>query len=231
MPTSNCRDHVPAAILAVLLCLAAGVTGARTEPAATDPEVQIDGLMRLMSGNFDNFAQFSAQATADKPMFSLLGIQRRLVTVPALGAHVVFAQVNNDADPTRIYRQRLYSFAADEYGELVMKTWSFVDEVGARDIMGRLADLAAMPIEAFRPSLPEGCDMRWSQDAEGWTGRVDPQTCRITSRRRGTPIKLRATEIVTRSGLRSEESGFTPEGEMVFGLPDGVYYEFLPTAP
>lgn len=226
--TADCRRRLAGA--AALLLGLAGATATDTPALAADDANTPAALLAMMSGDFDNRAQFTAQPAAEKPLFSLLGVQRRAVTVPALGAHMLYAQVNNDADPGKVYRQRLYSFTAAGGGEVVMESWSFVDEAAVRDVLGRLADLATMPAAAFRPSLPDGCEMRWIRDDDSWTGRVDPATCTIASKRSGAPMKLRATEIVTADRLWNEESGFTPDGAMVFGLPDGVYYEFLPAA-
>lgn len=183
-------------------------------------------LIALMTGDFDNRRQFEAQPPADKPQFLLMGLQRRPVQVSALGTHVVYAQVNDAADPARIRRQRLFVLLPEADGSVVMKSWSFADETAARDILGRLGDLKRMPATAFRPSLPPGCDMRWTLVAGTWSGRVDPATCSIRGRRDGAPMKLRSTELLGPDGLRNEEAGFTSTGEMTFGLPDGVYYEF-----
>lgn len=222
------KRTVIAALLAAGLALSGPAVPAATAggPRPATPVPDLATLLAWMTGDFDNRAQFEAQPPAAEPRFLLLGIQRRLVQVPALGTHIVYAQVNDAADPARIRRQRLFAFAPDAGGGIVMTSWSFVDEDAARDILGRLGDLAAMPATAFRPSLPAGCDMRWTATEGTWSGRVDPGTCTISARRDGAPMKLRSTEILDAAGLRNEEAGFTAAGVMAFGLPDGVYYEF-----
>jgi len=214
------------------IAIAALLTGLSTLATAADPPQRaaavpdLATLTALMTGDFDNRRQFEAQPPAKEPQFLLMGLQRRAVQVPALGTHVVYAQVNDAADPARIRRQRLFVLVPEADGSVVMNSWSFADETAARDILGRLGDLERMPATAFRPSLPPGCDMRWTLVAATWSGRVDPTTCSIRGRRDGAPMKLRSTELLGPDGLRNEEAGFTSAGEMSFGLPDGVYYEF-----
>lgn len=194
---------------------------------AGDQTAALTRLLAWMTGDFDNRAQFEAQPPSTEPVFALLGQQRRVVKVPALGEHVVYAQINSNADPAQVYRQRLLVFTPGEDGALRMTTWSFADEAAHRDILTRLDDLADMPREAFVPSLPAGCEADWERRGEALYSQINANTCRIDSQRGGR-IGIQSTEIVEPDGIRSEESGYSLDGRMLFGLPQGQYYEYQP---
>ena len=188
----------------------------------------LETLMTWMSGDFDNRQQYEAQPAAEEPLFSLLGLQRRVVEVPALGEHVVYAQINNDADPANVYRQRLYVFELLEDGRIHMTNWGFADGAGNQDILGRLADLDTLPRDAFTNSLPETCASNWVRRAGEFYTYIDPQQCIIESRR-GGQLGIQSTEFVGENRIRNEESGWELDGSMRFGLPEGVYYEYQRT--
>jgi catechol 2,3-dioxygenase-like lactoylglutathione lyase family enzyme len=192
---------------------------------SSDKPSALARLLAWMTGDFDNRAQFAAQPPSAKPVFALLGQQRRAVSVPALGQHVVYAQINSDADPAQVYRQRLLVFTPGDGDTLRMTTWSFADEPAHRDILTRLDDLASMPREAFVPSLPPGCEAEWAWRDEVLYSQIRADACHIDSQRGGR-IAIQSTEIVGSGGIRSEESGYSLDGRMLFGLPEGQYYDY-----
>ncbi|MDJ0927582.1 MAG: chromophore lyase CpcT/CpeT [Gammaproteobacteria bacterium] len=188
----------------------------------------LETLMAWMSGDFHNRQQYEAQPPADEPLFGLLGLQRREVEAPALGDHVVYAQINNDADPANVYRQRLYVFELLDGGVIRMSNWGFADPDANKDILGRLEDLASMPRDAFTNSLPETCTSYWTKRDDEFYTYIDPDKCIIESRR-GGKLGIQSTEFVSEDRIRNEESGWELDGRMRFGLPEGIYYEYQRT--
>lgn len=195
-------------------------------PAWSEPG-DLDTLLEWLAGDFDNRAQVAAQPESDEPLYSLLGLQRRVVSVPVLGEHVVYAQINNDADPAKVYRQTLMVFGEDAgIGQFRSRTVSFADEEANADIIDRLDDLAGMTAEDFVDRLPEGCSPNWQWRDSEYRMFIDPDDCVITSQYTGKKRHIQGTEFVSPEFIRSEESGYRPDGSMIFGLPEGVYYVY-----
>jgi len=187
-------------------------------------------LMLWMTGDFDNRRQHAAQSTpaGAEPRFALLYLKRRVVVVPALGAQVVYAQINEGSEDGPMYRQNFLVFARDADGGISSRAWRWRDSDSAAGLPGRLDSLAGAGADEFEPALPAGCDMHWQQEGERFIGRIAAADCRVVSGRTGQPRGIRATEIVEAGRLQSEEAGFAPDGALLFGLPDGVFYEFDP---
>lgn len=185
-------------------------------------------LMLWMTGDFDNGRQHAAQSTpvGAEPQFGLLHLTRRVVAVPALGAQVVYAQINEGGVDGPMYRQNFLVFRRDADGAITSRAWRWRDADGAAALPGRLGTLAGAGLEDFAPALPPGCDMRWQEQDGRFTGRIAAADCSVISGRTGQPRGIRATEIVEPGRLQSEEAGFAPDGSLLFGLPDGIYYEF-----
>lgn len=187
-------------------------------------------LMLWMDGDFANRPQFAAQSTpADaEPQFSLLYLKRRVVVAPALGAQVVYAQINEGAAGGPLYRQNLLVFTRAADGSISSRAWRWRDADGAAMLADRLELLVTAAADDFLPALPPGCDMRWEEQDGRFIGRIAAADCSVVSGRTDQPRGIRATEIVEPGRLRSEEAGFAPDGSLLFGLPDGVYYDFEP---
>ena len=184
-------------------------------------------LLEWIAGDFDNREQVAAQPPSDEALYSLLGLQRRVVTAPALGEHVVYAQINNDADPANVYRQTLMVFSEDpDTGQIRSRTVSFADPEANADIIDRLDDLSDMSPDAFVDSLPDGCAPAWNWRDGEYRMFIDPDACVIVSKYTGEPRHIQGTEFVSPDAIRNEESGYRPDGSMIFGLPDGVYYVY-----
>ncbi len=184
-------------------------------------------LMRWMTGDFDNRRQVEHQEHRDPPLYSLLGLQRRQVEVPALGDRVIYAQINHEADPDQIYRQSFVVFHVDKRsGVIRSENWSFADPTDKKTILSRLYDLQNMSREDFKRALADTCIATWEARGEEFYAQISAQKCVLTSRRSGEALRLQATEFVGADGIRNEESGYKADGTMTFGLPPQQYYEF-----
>lgn len=186
-------------------------------------------LLLAMTGDFDNRRQHATQSTPPgaEPQFGLLHLKRRLVAVPALGAQVVYSQINEGAADGPLYRQNFLVFERDAGGAITSRAWRWRDAGSAAALPGQPGALAGAAAGDFLPALPPGCDMRWQEEGR-FIGRIAAADCSVVSGRTGQPRGIRATEIIEPGRLRSEEAGFAPDGTLLFGLPDGVYYEFDP---
>jgi hypothetical protein len=195
-------------------------------PALAEPG-DLATLLDWISGDFDNREQVRAQPVSDQPLYSLLGLQRRLVVAPALGEHVVYAQINNDADPAKVYRQTLVVFSQDpDGGPISSRSLAFADQEANADILQRLADLKDMTAEDFVAALPDACSADWKWRDGEYYSFVDAKDCVITSGYTGKQRGIQSTEFVSPAGIRNEESGYKADGSFIFGLPAGVYYDY-----
>lgn len=205
-----------------LISTLASLTAALTFCASAQSST-LDKLLPLITGDFDNRAQFEAQ---EGDTISRLGLQRRRVNAPALGTHVVYAQINHRADPSDIYRQTIMVFEEADDGAVSSRTLRFADADAHRDIMDNLERFETLTADDIGPALPGGCDPSWSFDGEQFISRISADECVIISRRTGNPRHIQGTEFVRIDAILNEESGYREDGSMIFGLPEGVYYRY-----
>ncbi|MCC5795447.1 MAG: lipocalin family protein [Chromatiales bacterium] len=192
----------------------------------------LDELYPLLPGDFDNARQVAAQVIGEgqPPMFLWLRVQRRAVEVPALGDTVLYSEITRGAEPGFVTRRILMVFGTDARGRVYSEAWRWRDADEAAGIAERLDRLAGLPAETFERALPDGCTMYWAREGKEWVGRISEDTCIVPAARTGEPRRIRTTEIAGLDGLRTEEAGFTPEGRELFGMPEGVYFEFEPAS-
>lgn len=197
------------------LLLSAGV--------AAEQEGDLSVLLDWITGDFDNIAQFEAQ---DGNAVDHLGLVRRVVTAPVLGEHVVYAQINQRADPADVYRQTIMVFEETADGSILARYLRFADKEAHLDILSDLARFGSLTADDFVPSLPAGCEPDWRFDGSVFTGLVARETCLITSSYDGTTRHIQSTELVGVDTIRNEESGYREDGSMIFGVPDNMLYSY-----
>jgi len=198
--------------------------------SAAQADGDLEQLIDWMSGDYSNAAQFAEEmlVNPEQPRFINLRMMRRPVAIPALGEHLVYGHLSRAEQADTAYRRNIFAFAVDGAGRITMSAWQFRDADAAEGVEQRLASLAGASAEDFVPALPDGCTMYWQREPERFVGRISADSCRVVAARSGVPRGIQATEIVSAARIQTEESGFADDGTMLFGLPDEVYYEFLP---
>lgn len=209
------------AALLLTACLLPGCIGTGTPKQRGS----LEQLLEWIVGDFDNRAQFEAQADGDST-FSHLGLQRRLVIAPAIGEHVVYAQINRRADPGDVYRQSLQVFERDARGNISSRNLSFAEPDKYRDIIANPNAFAALRPTDLVSALPDTCNPGWQFNGEAFEARIQRDNCIMISRRDGKPRHIQSTEFVYPGWIRNEESGYRENGEQIFGLEPGVYYQY-----
>jgi hypothetical protein len=108
-------------------------------------------------------------------------------------------------------------------GQIVQASRTLREGLDWPDEIGRFS-FATLKSEDFIPVLPKGCNSIWRRIDSGFSGYLDPESCRVFSERQQMWRKIEAETIVTVDGLRQTERGFTDAGEMLFGTPPGEYH-------
>lgn len=148
---------------------------------------------------------------------------RRFRLTPLGDGEWLYYQVNHKADLS-VYRQRVLQLEPLADGRVRQSAWT-VKEAEAHVDLWRNADaVAALDLDDLSTGLEEGCAQIWERIDTGWTGTVDPATCIITSKRRGTEIRIGADSKLTETTLELAERGFNLEGEQMWGTEPGSYH-------
>ena len=191
--------------------------GLQTQSAAAD-QAMLDDLADLMAGRFDNQAAVAAGEIEED---GFLSDWRQKIDAPRLGDTVFYLQLNDGAD-RGLYRQRILVLSVDEASGAIKQVAytlknaeQFVDAMSTSDVF---KDLGPDDVERM---FDDGCAQYWTRTETGFTGRVDPATCRIISSRTGKPRRIGALTVITSTTLDLAERGFDDEGNQLFGSADG----------
>lgn len=142
--------------------------------AATHIERELDYLMAIWPGDYDNQEQVSFDARAkdqkeiDQARFHSL-VEK--VDFTALGDHVLYIEERLDDDIQRVHFRRLYVLSADET-EKAVRVISYVLK-NAADF--ELENLSALNAEDL--SLQQGCDMLLRRNGDGFKGQMKSGEC------------------------------------------------------
>lgn len=216
---------------ALCLALSAPVL-AQVPAAASDPkpdlnrailEKDMTRMLQWFDGSFDNDLQVFFEKDLNTPQEYRHGrihsIFKR-VAVPALGKDVFYVQQYSDNDPSKIYRQRVYTFTPD-YAENAIRLDILTPKDGAR-FMDAHKDPTklANAVSADFNALP-GCEVYWRRQANQFLGTMKPKTCKII--RTGKPSLLIDDNLVlTENEIWIGDVATLEDGTYVWGNKDGV---------
>jgi hypothetical protein len=194
--------------------------------AAEKPDDDLDAMLAMMAGTY----RTNPADLVGEEMPELLDRHVR-VDAPAIGAYVVYWQLNSGPDE-KVYRQQVLVFMRAESGdEIVQQAWSLREPAKFIDAFDDPAVFASLKTTDLQPSLPDGCDQLWRKTEDGWYGRISPDTCRVWSERRKMWRRIGAEAKVEADAYWQGERGFDDDGKQLFGTQPGDMYRLQRIEP
>lgn len=203
-----------------ILCL---IASAFTGSAAWCSD--IDELAEMLAGSFDSRLVSPDQSAdqiddqSDEERF----VDRRIrLTLPTLGPYVFYQQINQHED-LEVYRQRVLVLQVSETtGQIEQRAFSLRD--AARFVDADAEAFEAIGTADLHDFMAEGCEQVWTKMPGGYRGYVDPNTCKIISKRTGKLRSIESESHLTRDALALAERGFDAQsGEQLFGTSPGAF--------
>jgi hypothetical protein len=167
--------------VATLLLLSPVIKAQGQERRFTLLERELETLMSVWPGDYDNREQLQFDADAGKRDMGSGGHLRvhsqiRRVELPSMGEHVLYVEEYKNNDPTSIFRQRLYVLSADETEKAIrVELLSFRDGgpyLGGHRDASLLDELSRDDLTAL-----EGCDVFIRRAGDWYEGAMKPKTC------------------------------------------------------
>jgi len=174
----------------------------------------------LLVGHFDS----AQQAADDRDYFHIL-LTMCPVSMPELGARVLYVEQTSADTPSEPYRQRLYVLEA---GATEQQAVSRVFEIaGPRQYTGTCDDVESFEMDLDRAIELEGCDVVLDWNGEVFEGGTVDDAC-------GTDwggASYATSEITLGEAvLLSWDRGFDASGQQVWGATGGGYQFVRQTA-
>jgi len=143
------------------------------------------------------------------------------VELPAFGPHVFYVEQYLDGDPTRIYRQRLYSFSLDEREQAIKLVIHIPGETKA--LVGAHRD--ASKLHGLTPAAtrsPPGCEVYWRRRGDAFLGDMKPGACTFKSERSGKTIVVSDDLYLDDDEIWIHDRAVDSEGGHVYGNKAGI---------
>ena len=212
-------SQLPRIVLLLALAPVIAVPGAMAGSLEQDLAV----MMEWFAGEFDNHLQVidEEEQPPEQPHEWIHSIFTP-VELPAFGDNVFYVEQYTDGDPSKIYRNRLYSFTPNADEEAIQLTiFSFAD---AEAVVGAHRDpskLAGLTNDGVR-SLP-GCEVFWRRTAEDrFVGSMPDGACRVPSSRTGKTIIIDDDLVLTPDEIWIGDRAEDEDGNWVFGNKAGI---------
>jgi hypothetical protein len=214
------------------LCLGVAEAQDRT-PAQRVLDRDLAGFVAWFEGRFDNELQVFFEPdleVSEAARHDRIHSTFRRVTLPAFGEHVFYVEQNNDGDPARVYRQRLYVVSVDyEVGAIRLDVHSPRDTLVLRGAARDPSVLASLTPEDA--PLAQGCSVYWRREGAQFVGADRPGVCRIRARDNGQRLIVRNDLILTEQAIWIRDRATDSAGRHVFGNRAGVPHELRRIRP
>ncbi len=146
------------------------------------------------------------------------------VKAPEIGDNSFFVQQYLDADPEKIYRQRLYQFSIDKKeNALRLDIYSFRDEPKYRD--SHLDPERLLDIKPDELISRPGCEVYWKFQGDHFKGYMIDKACNFISERSGKQIFITDDLKLTPNEIWIRDEAFDAEGQRVFGNLDRIHHK------
>lgn len=208
-------------IVVLAVVLLAGATWAEESP---DKDFRL--FMEYYAGEFNNSDQVQSEKDLDEKLrhpWHHYTISR--VDAPAFGEHVFFAQINDESSQGEVVRQRVNAFEFDTETGAILQRFFAIDPgnegveypIGAAD----LADLGPDDLRGY----PDGCQIVWRRQDDGFLGTIAKGDCAVVSRRSGKTLFIWAEMTLSSNETRHMEGGTDAEFNHIFGPPGGIPFK------
>ena len=201
-------------------------------PAEEAAGIDLERFLAAFAGEFNNAAQVERDraalaageiAEADVHPWHHHTVQR--VKAPALGGIVFFGQITEEGPEGAVVRQRVNVLEPDPESGVVRQRFFGLEGFEAPVTADELAAMDPGDLRAY----PDGCEVVWRPDGEGFTGTISAGDCRVVSQHSGMPLLIVAELGLTADGGSHMEGGLTEDGKPVFGPPGGTPFELQRT--
>lgn len=160
----------------------ASVPASAQMPTGTPLDRDLEDLVKLFEGRFDNYDQryFTAKDVPEDMRHIHIQVAHARIDAPALGNNVFYVEEWRDDDPTKLVRQRVVAFlTVPDEQKIRMRNFFLKDTkaaAGAWREPSRLANIT----EASLDNIPT-CDVWFVRDVDQFRGSMKGKTCQFDS--------------------------------------------------
>jgi CpeT/CpcT family (DUF1001) len=186
-------------------------------------------MMTLFKGEFDNFQQVHKEKEDKYPhIHEHIHSIFAPVEVPAFGKNVFYVKQYMDGNPSKIYRQRLYSFSEDTQEKAIrLDIYSFKVDSLFYDAHLKPEMLSGLKPEQL--SVSPGCEVFWKKQDEEFIGYMKPKACNFISKRSGKKIFITDSLKLNKNEIWIRDEAEDENGQYVFGHKEKIPHKLKRT--
>lgn len=225
--------NVRSAVSIALLGLAFAALSAQSVAADDHDGLSADlaQLTEWFEGRFDNYWQSRSETSeeVEEPHGRIHSIFAP-VEWPELGEHIFYVQQYADGDPSKIYRQRIYQFTANEEENAVQLTIYAPPDVeavlDAHLDPSKLEGIAVSDLKSY-----PGCEVYWERKDDHFIGFTKPEACQVVSSRSGKTLVISDDLRLDANSIWIQDRAVDTEGNHIYGHKGGVPHKLWRARP
>jgi CpeT/CpcT family (DUF1001) len=205
--------------------LIAGVVLAGCASHEPSPDIELQELVQMFPGHYDNTAQ--AQADIAKGVQSpheALALDIVPIDAVMIGENVFYVQESIAGDPKRVLGQKIVMFGVVKK-KIVQTDFALAEPYRWRNGQFNPDLFKAIMTQDVRST--KGCSLRWKRtDSGNLEGSNDPKTCHSRAGGAGGIAAIESRAELGPIEYSTAELAFDKPGHLAAGRPDEPFYRF-----
>ena len=182
-------------------------------------QADLDLLVKTLPGDYDNYMQWEGDVEKNVSASAAHSHVHSIyfpVQLAAFGRNVFYFQEYSDGVPTRVFRQRLYSFDSTMADGILLSFFDFKNPAKYVDAQKDPAKLDQLTREDTI-ALPTNCSVRIHRDGGRFIGQ--PASCHVEDPATGQPVRIQTSQEFGPDYVIQDERWFDATGRQIFGNP------------
>jgi CpeT/CpcT family (DUF1001) len=188
------------------------------------PDVEMQELIQMLPGHYDNTAQVQADiAKGVNPPHEALVLDILPIDAVMIGENVFYVQEGIAGDPRRVLGQKIMSIGVVKK-DIVQTDFALADPHRWRNGQNNPDLFKAIMAQDVRST--KGCSLRWKREGGKFVGANEPKTCHGRAGGSGGIAQIQARAELGPEEYATSEQSFDKPGHVAKGREDDPFYRF-----
>lgn len=216
--------HGAGCVLARWCVVLAALVAAGCASKEPSPDDQLQELLQMLPGHYDNVAQAQADAQHGiMPPHEALALDIVPVDAPMIGDNVFYVQETAAEDPRRVMAQKVMVFAVVKK-DIVQTDFALSEPHRWRN--GQLNPDLFKSLMTQDVHSSKGCSLRWKKAQGHFVGANESKTCHGISVAAGGMAQIESRAELGPEEYATAEIAFDKPGHLARGHRDEPFYRF-----
>lgn len=192
--------------------------------AKPNPELEIQELVQMFPGHYDNTAQVQSDVARGVPPHEAIALDIVPIEAIMIGDNVFYVQESVVGEPNRVLGQKIVMFGLVK-GKIIQTDFTLADNHRWRNGQNNPDIFKGLMVQDVHST--KGCSLQWKRSDDGnFVGANDPKTCHARAGGAGLIAQIEFKAELGPLEYAMAELAYDKPGHLAMGRQDEPFYRF-----